>query len=73
MRLMVQRKTIDSDGPDEPVREPRSKLEWPLVVWVQDGPVCVTINDLPRPAHESSCRCGGCHAQAELAAQFLPD
>ena len=46
------------------------------VVWVHEGPVCVTILDPPRQSfHEDACPCGSCQASrhAELAAPFLPD
>jgi hypothetical protein len=69
--MMVQRKTFESEGSEAapPARPPTT-----LVAWIHDGPVCVSIIDEPRRAHESACRCGGCHAsaQADLAAQFLP-
>ena len=32
------------------------------VVWVYDGPVCVTIVDPPAPAtHNGVCHCPACH------------
>ena len=46
-------------APDAAPEEPST----PVVIWVHDGPVCVTIVDPPAP-HTSSgiCRCAACHA-----------
>jgi hypothetical protein len=53
------------DAPDEKPPAP-AELGPPLttVIWVHDGPVCVTVVDLP-PPHASSgiCRCAACHAR----------
>jgi hypothetical protein len=71
MRMMVQKKTeAEGSGTEAPARPQTT-----LVVWINDGPVCVSIIDEPRRAHESACRCGGCHAsaQADLPSLFLPD
>ena len=81
MRSLVPRKTLEAEGPAEaaaprpkPV-ETGSEDQWPMVAWIHDGPVQVTIIDEPQRTHDASCRCGGCHASAtaELAARFLPD
>ena len=43
------------------------------VIWVHDGPVCVTVVDLP-PPHVSSgvCCCPACHAaSADPAALYF--
>jgi hypothetical protein len=50
------------DTPDEdPQPDPAAPMT--MVIWVHDGPVCVTVVDLPAP-HASSgiCRCAACHA-----------
>jgi hypothetical protein len=80
MILMVQRTPIEPDeervsSSTPPPRALRSVASWPIVEWVHEGPVCVTIIDEPRQAHESACRCGGCVAarQPDCADDFLPD
>ena len=35
----------------------------PVVIWVHDGPVCVTIIDEPvRPVRDNYCHCDACRA-----------
>jgi hypothetical protein len=69
VKLLLHRKS-SAPGPSQ------AAGRWPVVVWVHDGPVCVTIIDEDRAPPESACRCGGCHCCGErpdFADQFLPD
>jgi hypothetical protein len=45
----------------------------PVVMWVHDGPVCVTVVDLPPPyAPRGVCRCPACCAHdPDEAVRFL--
>ena len=52
------------DAPGQnPEPEPASAAPMTMAIWVHDGPVCVTVVDLPSP-HVSSgvCCCPACHA-----------
>lgn len=53
-------------GPPDP-QPPAEGSEVPsgttTVIWVHDGPVCVTVVDLPAPhATSGICRCAACRA-----------
>jgi hypothetical protein len=46
-----------------------------MVVWLQDGPVCVGCVDLPAPCPPNGvCHCPACHVAdyADLALDFYP-
>lgn len=65
-RLLV----CEEAHPDVPATEWNS----PVVLWLNDGPVCVRIVNAPWcDPPPTTCRCGGCHArhQADLAERFL--
>ena len=57
--------------PDEVPAELATTL--PVVIWVHDGPVCVTVVNLPAPhAPRGVCRCPVCRAHdPEEAVRFL--
>jgi hypothetical protein len=60
------------DAPDQdPAPGPAAPTT--MVIWVHDGPVCVTIIDAP-PPHVSSgiCRCPACQAHdPDRAVRFV--
>jgi hypothetical protein len=61
--------TQDAPADDPPAPAP----PMPMVIWVHDGPVCVTIVDAPVP-HVSSgvCRCAACHGHdPDLAVRYF--
>jgi hypothetical protein len=67
---------IEAESADEARASPRERASdrLPVVVWVQDGPVCVEIIDeAPAAPSGSVCRCGGCHASLppDSAIDFL--
>jgi hypothetical protein len=64
MRSVAQRMTPAPECPAEETAEPPSAPapQALTVVWVYDGPVCVSIVDAPAPAvHDGVCHCGACH------------
>ena len=75
MRSVAQR-TTPADPPDAPVEHaPEMAAPTAMVVWVQDGPVCVGGADLPAPCPPNGvCHCPACHAPsfADLAVDFFP-
>jgi hypothetical protein len=52
--ISAPEESADSQPPTPPA-------PWQMVIWVYDGPVCVTVVDLP-PPHVASgvCRCAAC-------------
>lgn len=67
--------------PETPPPEPEAPAEgpempstpMPMVVWVHDGPVCVTVVDSPAPhATSGICRCAACRAHnPDLAVRWF--
>ena len=50
-------------APEEPAdsKSPAPRAHTQTVIWVHDGPVCVTVVDLPPPhAIGGVCRCAAC-------------
>jgi hypothetical protein len=79
MRFLVQRQLPDRDGaaddPAPPMSPPVAPATWPMVIWLADGPVCVSIVEAPQYSwHDNACRCGGCRGSIEgdWAERFLP-
>ena len=79
MKFLVQRQLPDRDGagddPAPPTFPPPTAANWPMVIWLKEGPVCVSIVDEPRHHwHDGICHCGGCRGtlEADWAARFLP-
>jgi hypothetical protein len=68
MRGVAHRKTPAGERPAEeegaPATAPATSTssQTTTVVWVHDGPVCMTIIDPPAPsAHNGVCHCPACH------------
>jgi hypothetical protein len=74
-RVVVAVKETPSRPEPEPPAEgqPAPPGATPMVIWVHDGPVCVTVVD-PAPPHAPSgiCRCAACRAHdPDAAARFF--
>ena len=69
MTVLVQHQHADHpDSTDEPAN-------WPMVISMKEGPVCVSIVEQPRHLrNDSTCHCGGCRGsiEADWAERFLP-
>lgn len=50
----------DEDAPAE--RPPAPAEPTPMVIWIHDGPVCVTIVDAPPHVPCGVCGCAACRA-----------
>jgi hypothetical protein len=65
MRSVAQRMTPVPESPEtrgEVTPAPSPTQQALTVVWVYDGPVCMTIVDSPAPAaHGGVCHCPACH------------
>jgi len=62
---MSQRQTRPGDDVDDVRQELAAACTpcTPVVIWVHDGPVCVTIIDEPaRPVRDNCCHCDACRA-----------
>ena len=59
----------EPDASDE--KPPESATPTPVVMWVNDGPVCVTTIYVPPPAPRCGCQCAACRVhQPESAIHF---
>ena len=48
---------------DVPEAKPSTPVEpTPMVIWIHDGPVCVTILDTPPHVPCGACQCAACRA-----------
>jgi hypothetical protein len=57
---------MEQIDPEAPEQEPRPvAYPLPIVAWIHDGPVCVTIVDTPPvPPRHGICQCEACaHAR----------
>ena len=52
----------DDDLPDEAVALPATAARMPVVIWIHDGPVCVTMLDTPPHVPCGACQCAACRA-----------
>jgi hypothetical protein len=75
MRGVAQRKLPAENPPPSPAHVPESAAPTTVVVWVEDGPVCVGSLDLPSACAPSGvCRCPACHGalEGDLAIDYFP-
>ena len=62
MRSVAQRTTPASERPAEETAATAPATQTLTVVWIYEGPVCVSIVDAPAPAtHDGVCHCPACH------------
>ena len=64
MRSVAQRTTPATERPAEETADsaPASATQTLTVVWIYEGPVCVSIVDAPAQAmHDGVCHCPACH------------
>jgi hypothetical protein len=63
---------MESPAPDD-LELPLPPLRTPMVVWIHDGPVCVTVVDQIACALPRHCQCQACRTtqHADWAVHFL--
>jgi len=50
------------DGPGEETEVPVAPAPMATVMWIHDGPVCVTVVETPPYAPCGACQCAACRA-----------
>lgn len=52
----------DAPDSDPPAPAPGPAMPMPMVIWVHDGPVCVSIVDTEPHVPCGACQCAACRA-----------